>query len=1647
MNCLRSTLAVLLTVFFFGETCLFAQIIQDGDTLYGNEWIDYDQQYYKLTVGEDGLYSISYADLINAGFPVADVNPEELRLYWMGKEQNIHISSAGSLAEGDVILFYGQKNRSQLDRFLFSDPDKMMLNPMYGLTSDTSAYYLTWTPNQTSPYRYQSIDTPDASAESRPDYMHLERLVFSQNHHKGKLPLVDVRFSTYGEGEGFGSSLSHEHSYEISSDFVATGLATCRFRLTGNKTPHNVQISWNGTPKMDLQFRDLADGNSTTVDTFFTLREGELEANNLFTATTSGGSDKVLFSIIELSYPRRFVFHDNYQELSLDDTRLGASILVDSDQEGLLMYDLSGSHIIKGVSTDEGILFNLPAGPDNRKIVLATSGSAEGIAKLEKLDLEDLNSSSADYIIVTSKKLFGDFSNNILQDYVQYRQSDIGGNHTVQVVGVQQLTDQFAYGVDLHPLSIKNFCNFISKYWENSTYIFFIGKGIEYNQARVEKRGYEFIPVYGIPGSDNLLTSRHESSVPLLATGHVSVRQVESLTVYLDKIRTMDKIFAEAPQTLEDRGWMKRVLHLSAGSGATEQNIILNKMNNMARLVQDGPFGGIVHTVKKESSDVIEGTINENTLRLINDGVLIKSYFGHGSVTNTQFQGFEDPFFLDNKDRYPIMFALGCLTGNIFVSDESLGETNVLAKDKGGIAYLATSGLGYLTALDQFALELYDLLLDKLRGRQLGLSVQRTLEKYDANNSQQIKTLAQQFTLHGDPAITLPNLIFPDFVLQPDSVKTIPANITSDLEKFQLSFDVLNLGASNYDSITITVTQRTPSGQIIEHNPGTKIISGYSTNVTLDIPVPSSVEIGNHSFDIILDADNRVEERPDPFAEENNTLSTVASPFNVFISTSSVRTMFPSLYSIVSDPSPTLRAFVTSAEKADRALDFTIDTTPDYSSPMVLSGSIVSDSKIPFWNPPAELQHDQVYFWRVRLAANDTVPASAWHQSSFTYLQDSPQGWSQGHIDQIKTNDLYQVHVDTASNQFSFGEIVQDFTLKNKLLDASDAPRGVVSGNQWSDFFRFQETQSLTVILTDPINEYGFTFNRAPGQYGSHATKQIAAFPFALDSAEARKNVIDFLENQIPAGRLAIVYTTQSTSKDDLNINEWASDSLLYSGKNIFNVLEARGATMVRSLQSEPRPYIFAFRQGIGPEEELIAATINDVISASFFIPTRFSEGSITSTVIGPSTKWLRVELDAEEEPHDSVSLHVIGINTSGEEEGLLSISGTHLVEDLSFIDANIYSKLRIRLSFKDVTNKDLPTLDYFRVLFEKPPEFVPEFVSDKPFHTLHEGDGTIELNYQIFNIGPTPGDSVFYETTVNNLKITKSVPAIPPGNSTSINEFFEFDKAHGSVTVFINPLEKQPEQLAYNNFINDQFSGLVDEEQPILDVLFDDKRILQNEIVSPTPEIAINLRDENPFYFIEDPEQFQIFIIDPNGQRTRYDIQNPVVQFTPATVKNKVAQFILNPTFTQDGTYTLVVQGSDNAGNASSMSDLAIDFEVILESSISQVINYPNPFVNSTKFSYVLTGSEIPQNYRIQIFNPSGIVVRELTEIELGPLQVGKNITQGAWDGTDAYGDKLANGVYLYRFAIDQPLDFEHFHSSIDNFTDKNFGKMVILR
>ena len=62
--------------------------------------------------------------------------------------------------------------------------------------------------------------------------------------------------------------------------------------------------------------------------------------------------------------------------------------------------------------------------------------------------------------------------------------------------------------------------------------------------------------------------------------------------------------------------------------------------------------------------------------------------------------------------------------------------------------------------------------------------------------------------------------------------------------------------------------------------------------------------------------------------------------------------------------------------------------------------------------------------------------------------------------------------------------------------------------------------------------------------------------------------------------------------------------------------------------------------------------------------------------------------------------------------------------------------------------------------------------------------------------------------------------------------------------------------------------------------------------------------------------------------------------------------------------------------------------------------------------------------------------------------MHIGNNISELVWDGTDQFGDRLANGTYLYRVIAElngKSLDLYNTGNS-DQFFHNGYGKLYLM-
>ena len=278
-----------------------------------------------------------------------------------------------------------------------------------------------------------------------------------------------------------------------------------------------------------------------------------------------------------------------------------------------------------------------------------------------------------------------------------------------------------------------------------------------------------------------------------------------------------------------------------------------------------------------------------------------------------------------------------------------------------------------------------------------------------------------------------------------------------------------------------------------------------------------------------------------------------------------------------------------------------------------------------------------------------------------------------------------------------------------------------------------------------------------------------------------------------------------------------------------------------------------------------------------------------------------------------------------------------------------------------------------------------------------------------------------------------------------------------GANTIYVdfNP-NILPEQYYFNNFVFKNVYVKADLRSPTMDVTFDNVHILNDDIVSAKPHISIKLQSQSAL-LLTDTSLLSVQVQYPDGSLHLYHFNTDTLRFTPATSSNNnVASVDFTPIFGSQTNpagdiYQLVISGKDELGNAAGVVPYRIGFEIINKAMISNVLNYPNPFSTSTAFVFTITGSEVPQNMKIQILTITGKVVREITKEELGPLHVGTNITEFKWNGTDMYGQRLANGVYLYHVVTN--LDgkslskYKSAGDNTDRFFNNGYGKMYLMR
>ncbi|HUI30926.1 MAG TPA: type IX secretion system sortase PorU [Candidatus Acidoferrales bacterium] len=221
------------------------------------------------------------------------------------------------------------------------------------------------------------------------------------------------------------------------------------------------------------------------------------------------------------------------------------------------------------------------------------------------------------------------------------------------------------------------------------------------------------------------------------------------------------------------------------------------------------------------------------------------------------------------------------------------------------------------------------------------------------------------------------------------------------------------------------------------------------------------------------------------------------------------------------------------------------------------------------------------------------------------------------------------------------------------------------------------------------------------------------------------------------------------------------------------------------------------------------------------------------------------------------------------------------------------------------------------------------------------------------------------------------------------------------------------------------------DHKAPTVKIYLDSRNFRDGDVVSEKPNLIVDLHSDNGIN-LSDAGVGHNLQATFDGQQSvdlgPYYV-GAVDSYQDGTVNFPVTMAL------STGKHSVEVDAFDVFNNSAEAS-AAFDLESSQQLSLMNVYNYPDPFRDATAFTFQRTavgGPGEPVNVKIKVFTLSGRLIKTIQAYGLTDTFVKID-----WNGLDDDGNRLANGVYLYKVIV----------STVDGSqTSEAIGKMAVLR
>ena len=1592
--------------------------------IYGNEWINYNQTYFRIPVVQKGLYRLSADELLRAGISLANVDATTIQIFFRGKEQAIFVQGEADkrIDNQDFIEFYGEPNDGTQDSLLYT-PNNAQPHKYFNLYTDTTAYFLTWRANQ--PGKRMAAYDERNTANLTPEAFHVEELLLLNfknqvmRYSEGLIyPLGASAGPQYAHGD-FGEGWTGE---DISENKVATQELPIENALSTGPKPrleillagryhraHRVEI------RVGSRFLD-----TVSFDNYYTnkyvrdLEFNDLTPDKLLVSTVSGGRNRQIdiyaVSYYKLNYAQRLDARGKtIKYLNLVPKAGGKSFIeVTNAPADARLFDITDRAAVVrvGAVVENGTLKAVINNTTNRRQLVLVSGFARAVA-LQRMAFRNIDPAKANFLIVSNKALMKPASNvpDPVRAYAEYRASATGGRYDTLTVDMDLLMNQFNYG-EFSALAVRRFTQFMVEKG-NPKFMFIIGRTqqVHFTRFAKDRTQRDMVPTFGWPGSDNMFSAGLRGSpqfVPAVPVGRLWTDSPQTVLDYLNKVKEHE---AAGPMPLT----RKNILHLSGGISALELNLFRGHLNEFARVAKNKFLGANITTITKNTDEPVEliGLADQ-----LNKGAGIVTLFGHSSLSVTDIDiGFvtNDVLGYRNKGRYPLVYANGCVLGNFTFGAKTYPMDWVGAPDRGAILFLAHANLAYSFSLRNFGDIFYQTLLgdSTYLNKPFGVAYREIIRKFLKDGKDPIAVSdAQQMVLQGDPAIVLFPVNKPDFQVENNGLTLLTKNGTPPTalaDSVVLRAVVTNPGLFTGGNMAVLVRRSLPNGNVINYTFDRPAVAFRDTLVL--VLKNDRNQTGLNRFEVVIDPDNKI-------AEENKTNNTAV--LNVSVQGVGATPLFPNEFGVVStiaNNTPTATLVAQAVENGSRSYLFEIDSVATYNSAFKKSQTLTADL-LPTWTVPLSDRDSTTYFWRIRYADRPVGDDNIWAESSFTHIKNAPDGWTQRRGAQFIKNQNSGLKPNPANAQWAYDEL-------QILLKATVAGAHVGAFAQGYKLSQLS-LQNLLIVAAGNCKAapgvIAVAFDRATMRPYSVFQQFLCGSPPFVTNFLPDLNIIN--------GQLLEAYFR--------NVKQGDFIVLMSSGDIAYTDWKPATIAAIRSLGVSDNalrglkpgaPFLFAGQKGSRVAAVEVISTVfpeslQTVSLDDFALKTTTGRGNSTTALIGPASTWAQVSRRVAKTSGQNEVLSIIGVPLNGRDSVLFDNVATDKI-DISRINPRLfpYLKLQLKLNNTDLNTRAPAQLRNWAVTYKSVAEGLA-FTNLKPGFERQEGERfTVLASFKnISDVAFT--DSIVVRQALSSangrtLSTQSKIKPLKPNEQVDLSIDVQTVGRAGDnrLVVSFNP-RLQAEQYYTNNAIDLPFTVLQDRAGPIIEATFDGQRIADNDVVAPAPIITVRLKDENRILFKTDTMGINLFLQRPNAPNfERVSFRSSALKIIPASATSDYTM-VFSPGTLPEGLYTFRAQGSDASGNQSGI--YSVRFRVKNTAEVLDFKLYPNPMDVQARFVCQVSGSEKPDEFKIEVYElATGKAVRILT----APPRIGT--TEILWDGTNAFGAPLPNGAFGYRLIL----------------------------